>query len=63
MIHLTQRKEAQELYDEAERSVLIAMSILATAMRYKAAAVLFTASLVIYAEITALLGKDRDVLR
>ena len=25
-------------------------------------AVLFTASLVIYAEITALLGKDRDVL-
>lgn len=38
MIHLSQLKEVQELRDEAERSVLIAMSILATAMRHKAAA-------------------------
>jgi hypothetical protein len=38
MIHLSRFKEAQELYDEAERSAMIAIIILETALRHKAAA-------------------------
>ena len=38
MIHLSQLKEAQELYDEAERSAAIAVRILEIAQKQKAAA-------------------------
>ena len=38
MIHLKQLKEAQELYDEAERSAAIAVRILEIAQKQKAAA-------------------------
>ncbi|WP_049256777.1 hypothetical protein [Neisseria bacilliformis] len=38
MIHLKQLKEAQELYDEVERSAEIAVRILENAQKQKAAA-------------------------
>lgn len=59
MIHLSQLKEAQELYDEAERSAMIAIVILENAQKQKAAAAAYEQKalrcLIINTALTALI--------